>query len=68
MTHYEGKILGFNYDIEKETETEFQEWLLAKLRRYLFADPLVGPVVAKLLGIDVLETRVNNLELEAKEP
>ena len=65
MTRYNDTVLGFNYDIECKTPEEFQEWLLAKLRRFLFADPLVGPVVAKLLGIDILEARVQ--ELEAKE-
>ena len=33
-TRFVGSVLGFDYDIELESEEDFKSWLLAKIRRY----------------------------------
>ena len=68
MTLYEGNIFGFNYYIEFETDIEFQEWLEAKLLRYLLnPDNPATPVIIKILGITDIKERIDKVELKQKE-
>lgn len=32
MTKYQGTVFGFNYDIEFDTDGEFVEWVIQKLK------------------------------------
>lgn len=60
---YKGTILGFDYNIEKNTDEEFKIWLKAKLERYVLikGDPVVD-VLLDVLGIKELKDKVATLE------
>lgn len=67
MTLFKGTIIGFNYEIELETEEEFKTWLKAKLLRYMF--DLNSPaydVLMDILGIKQLKNDVQNLDVILK--
>jgi len=50
MTRYSGSVLGFSYDIEKDTDEEFKLWLKQKLKVYALGEnsQLVKEVLKEL--------------------
>lgn len=58
---YEGSIMGLDYRIDKNDDTEFEEWLEAKLLRYKFK-PIELKILRKILGITNIEARLTILE------
>ena len=58
---YEGKFLDFNYMIDKNTEQEFEDWLIKKLEKYRFK-PMEKRILQRLLGMDKLLERIIALE------
>lgn len=60
-TRYTGELLGFNFDIEKADDEEFNQWLKAKLQRYILSSDVL-PLLKEILGLELLEARIAELE------
>lgn len=58
---FTGTILDFNYDIERDSDEDFEEWIKPKLTRYKM-DPMEKRIYQHMLGIDEILARILALE------
>ena len=56
MTKYEGEFFGFRYEIDCKDDTEFEDWLYEKLKKYQFTDLLLRVLDRLLNDTDTIKS------------